>query len=139
MVVVVVLVLLMVMVVGVGVGVVVVGEPPVQAGLAAHVGDGLLQQLEALAARRAGLHGAGEVQLLQQLLQLQLRGQAGPVGRHQEAVHWEGGGGQGEVKGQHLPEHEVPKHCSSALIGGGGVVFGNILSRQMFTCLVLLF
>ena len=109
--VVVVVVLVLLMVVGVGV---VVGEPPVQAGLAAHVGDGLLQQLEALAARRAGLHGAGEVQLLQQLLQLQLGGQAGPVGRHQEAVHWEGG-----VKGQHLPEHEVPKHCSSAPMGGG--------------------
>lgn len=58
-----------------------------QAYFVAHVVDGLLEKLEALAARRAGLHGAGEVELLQQLLQLFLQGQMLAVGGNQQPVH----------------------------------------------------
>ena len=113
-------------VVMVGVGVVVVGEPPVEAGLAAHVVDGLLQQLQPLAARRAGLHGAGEVQLLQQLLQLLLGGQAGPVGRHQKAIHWEGGGKERSKVDIGLNMRLLNTTLLRRL---GGALFRSILSR----------
>lgn len=63
------------------------GDDPAEAHLAAHVVDGLLQQFKALAARGAGLHGAGQVQLLQELLQLLVQGEVLAVGRHQQTVH----------------------------------------------------
>lgn len=40
------------------------GANPPEAHLIAHVVDGLLEQLEPLAARRARLHGARQVELL---------------------------------------------------------------------------
>lgn len=80
------MVVVMVMMVVVVVVVVVGGQDSLQAQFAAHVVDGLLEQLQALAARRAGLHGARLVELLQELLQLLLQGEVAPVGRHQQAV-----------------------------------------------------
>lgn len=63
------------------------GDHPAETHLAADVVDGLLQQLEALTARGAGLHGAGQVQLLQELLQLLVRREVLAVGWHQQPVH----------------------------------------------------
>lgn len=63
-----------------------------QAYFVTHVVDGLLEKLEAFAARRAGLHGASEVELLQELLQLLLKGQMLPIGWNQQTVHCRGKG-----------------------------------------------
>lgn len=63
------------------------GQKFLQADFVSHVVDGLLKQLEALAAGRAGLHGAGQVELLQEQLQLLVQGKVLPVGRHQQTVH----------------------------------------------------
>lgn len=58
-----------------------------QAYFVPHVVDGFLKQLEALAAGGTGLHGARQVELLQELQQLLVRSQVLSIGRHQQAVH----------------------------------------------------
>lgn len=73
-------VVVMVMVVG--------GADSPEAHLIAHVVDGLLEQLEPLAAGGAGLHSARQVELLQELQQLLVQRQVLAVGRQQQAVHW---------------------------------------------------
>lgn len=54
-----------------------------EAHFVAHVVDGFFEQLEALAARGAGLHGAGLVKLLQELQQLPVQRKVLAIGRHQ--------------------------------------------------------
>lgn len=46
------------------------GDDSAETHLIAHIVYGFLKQLEAFAAGGAGLHGTGQVQLLQELLQL---------------------------------------------------------------------
>lgn len=58
------------------------GEDSFETHLIAHIVDGFLEQLEALAAGRAGLHGTGQVELVQELLQLLVQRQMLPIGWH---------------------------------------------------------
>lgn len=76
------MVVVMVVVVMVG------GADPPEAHLVAHIVDGLLEQLQPLAAGGAGLHGARQVELLQELQQLLVQRQVLAVGRQQQAVNW---------------------------------------------------
>lgn len=56
------------------------GQDFFQAHFAAHIIDGLFEEFEALATGRAGLHGTGQVELFQELLQLFVQRQVLPVG-----------------------------------------------------------
>lgn len=57
------------------------GQQLLKAYFASHVVDGLFQQLDAFAAGGTGLHGAGQVELLQELLQLRVQRKMLPIGR----------------------------------------------------------
>lgn len=58
------------------------GEDSPKTHFIAHIVDGFFEQLDTLAAGGAGLHGTGQVELLQELLQLLVQREMLPIGWH---------------------------------------------------------